>query len=197
MKVTTNRRRTKLFNWMRSGMLLLAFACMMNEAGKAQSAAAKTDGAAVNDIDAPPVSLSPTATAGQRTDRAWKILTDAAGDVKRMQTQTRIQALAALSLLRCPRSAKMIVDVMTDPDVDIRTAAALAAGQTGDPNLTTNLRICWTTRSRRSRSPRRWRCGRWATSPARTFCWRWWMQSAARDRPRCTGRSTRSTRQPA
>ncbi len=140
MKVTTNRRRTKLFNWMRSGMLLLAFACMMNEAGKAQSAAAKTDGAAVNDIDAPPVSLSPTATAGQRTDQAWKILTDAAGDVKRMQTQTRIQALAALSLLRCPRSAKMIVDVMTDPDVDIRTAAALAAGQTGDPNLTTNLR---------------------------------------------------------
>jgi HEAT repeat protein len=43
-------------------------------------------------------------------------------------------------LLRCPRSAKMIADVMTDPDVDIRTAAALAAGQTGDPNLTTNLR---------------------------------------------------------
>jgi HEAT repeat protein len=91
-------------------------------------------------MDAPELSLSPIATAEQRTDAAWKILTDAAGDMKRLQTQTRIQALAALSLLRCPRSAKMIADVMTDPDVDIRTAAALAAGQTGDPNLTTNLR---------------------------------------------------------
>jgi HEAT repeat protein len=126
-------------------MLLLAFACMMNAAGKAQSAAATPAGAnsaaaASNEQEAPDLSLSPTATAGQRTDQAWKILTDAAGDVKRMQTQTRIQALAALSLLRCPRSAKMITDVMTDPDVDIRTAAALAAGQTGDPNLTTNLR---------------------------------------------------------
>jgi HEAT repeat protein len=80
------------------------------------------------------------ATPQQRIDAAWTILTDAAGDTKRMQTQTRIQALAALSLLRCPRSARMITDVMTDPDVDIRTAAALAAGQTGDPNLTTNLR---------------------------------------------------------
>ena len=91
-------------------------------------------------MDAPELSLSPTATATERTVQAWKFLTDAAGDVKRMQTQTRIQALAALSLLRCPRSARMIVDVMSDPDVDIRTAAALAAGQTGDPNLTTNLR---------------------------------------------------------
>jgi len=155
MKVTTNRRRTKLFNWMRSGMLLLAFACMVNAAVKAQNAAAKPTSTAAqgqsapaepvsatasSEEEAPPVTLLSTATAGQRTDQAWKILTDAAGDVKRMQTQTRIQALAALSLLRCPRSAKMITDVMTDPDVDIRTAAALAAGQTGDPNLTTNLR---------------------------------------------------------
>jgi len=141
MKDTTNRRRTELFNWMLSGMLLLAVVCMDHVAGRAQSAATKTDSAAAgNQEEAPPVTLLSTATAAQRTDQAWKILTDAAGDMKRMQTQTRIQALAALSLLRCPRSARMIVDVMTDPDVDIRTAAALAAGQTGDPNLTTNLR---------------------------------------------------------
>jgi HEAT repeat protein len=128
---------------------------MVNAAVKAQNAAAKPTSTAAqgqsapaepvsatasSEEEAPPVTLLSTATAGQRTDQAWKILTDAAGDVKRMQTQTRIQALAALSLLRCPRSAKMITDVMTDPDVDIRTAAALAAGQTGDPNLTTNLR---------------------------------------------------------
>ena len=122
-------------------MLLLALASMDQAAGRAQSTAAKTDNsAASSEVEAPAVSLSTTATSAERTDQAWLILTDAAGDMKRMQTQTRIQALAALSLLRCPRSAKMITDVMTDPDVDIRTAAALAAGQTGDPNLTTNLR---------------------------------------------------------
>jgi HEAT repeat protein len=54
--------------------------------------------------------------------------------------QTRIEALAALGLLRTERSEKMIVEAMADPDVDVRTAAALAAGQTKDRNLTTPLR---------------------------------------------------------
>jgi HEAT repeat protein len=91
-------------------------------------------------MDAPDLSLSLTATATERTNQAWTILNDAVTDPKRTQLQTRIQALAALSLLRRPRSAKMIADAMTDPDLDIRTAAALAAGQTRDPNLTANLR---------------------------------------------------------
>jgi HEAT repeat protein len=111
---------------------------MLHAAGQAQNAAAKPSSSDVSDIDAPVLSLSPTATAGQRTDAAWKILTDAANDAKR--TQTRIQALAALSLLRSPRSTKMIADAMLEPDLDVRTAAALAAGQTKDRNLTTNLR---------------------------------------------------------
>jgi len=84
--------------------------------------------------------LLPRATVQQRRDAAWKILTDAANDEKRTQTQTRIQALAALSLLRSRRSAKLIADAMIDPDLDIRTAAALAAGQTRDPNFAANLR---------------------------------------------------------
>ena len=84
------------------------------------------------------MSLSPTATAGQRTDQAWKILTDAATDVKR--TQTRLQALTALGLLRSPRSAKLIADAMTDPGLDVRTAAALAAGLSRDRTLEPNLR---------------------------------------------------------
>ena len=42
--------------------------------------------------------------------------------------------------MRSPRSEKMITDAMADPDVDVRTAAALAAGQTKDRNLTTPLR---------------------------------------------------------
>ena len=139
MNAIANRVRKNLFNWKRSGLLLLALACMVNAAGRAQSAPAKPASAAAgnpaaasnpaaagNEEEAPAVSLSLTATAGQRTDAAWKILTDAAGDAK--HTQTRIQALAALSLLRSPRSAKMIADAMLEPDLDIRTAAALAAG---------------------------------------------------------------------
>ena len=138
MKAIANRERKNLFNWKRSGLPLLALACMVNAEGRAQNAPAKPASAAASDIDAPELSLSPIATAGQRTDAAWKILTDAAGDAK--HTQTRIQSLAALSLLRSPRSAKMIADAMTEPDLDIRTAAALAAGQTKDRNLAANLR---------------------------------------------------------
>jgi HEAT repeat protein len=151
MNAIANRVRKNLFNWKRSGLLLLALACMVNAAGRAQSAPAKPASAAAgnpaaasnpaaagNEEEAPAVSLSLTATAGQRTDAAWKILTDAAGDAK--HTQTRIQSLAALSLLRSPRSAKMIADAMLEPDLDIRTAAALAAGQTKDRNLAANLR---------------------------------------------------------
>ena len=84
------------------------------------------------------MSLSPRATAGQRAEQAWKILTDAATDVK--HTQTRLQALTALGLLRSPRSAKLIADAMTDPGLDVRTAAALAAGLSRDRTLEPNLR---------------------------------------------------------
>ena len=70
------------------------------------------------------------------------------GDTKHVQT--RIYGLAALGLLRNARSEKMIMDAMGDPDVDVRTAAVLAAGETKDRNLTTQLcATCWTTRSRR------------------------------------------------
>ena len=55
-------------------------------------------------------------------------------------TQTRLQALTALGLLRSPRSAKLIADAMTDPGLDVRTAAALAAGLSRDRTLEPNLR---------------------------------------------------------
>lgn len=137
-QVYLNRVQTNLYNRRRRGLLVLALACMVHATGSAQGSTAKTDSVAASELDAPTMSLSAAATAAERADQAWKILTDAAGDVKR--TQTRIQALAALSLLRSPRSAKMIADAMLEPDLDVRTAAALAAGQTGDRNLTTNLR---------------------------------------------------------
>ena len=157
----TSRGRMGLLNWNGSGVLLLALACMMNAAGRAQNAAAKPAStaaqeqtspanpasaaannpvAASTEVEAPPVNLLPRATMQQRRDAAWKILTDAATDEKRTQTQTKIQALAALSMLRSRRSRKLIADAMIDPDLDIRTAAALAAGETRDPNFAANLR---------------------------------------------------------
>lgn len=74
----------------------------------------------------------------ERKRTAWGMLQDAMTDDK--HPQTRIQALAALGMLRNQDSERMIGNAMLDADMDVRTAAALAAGQTRDPNLTTDLR---------------------------------------------------------
>jgi len=154
MKVASICEHRHLLNWRRSGLLLLACTCVVNVAGSAQDSSAQPASAATQEQsvlakpasvaaskeeEAPAVSLSPTSPAGQQTDLAWAVLTAAAKKDEK-HPQTRIQALAALGLLRSPRSAKMIADAMTDPDLDIRMAAAQAAGQTRDPNLTANLR---------------------------------------------------------
>jgi HEAT repeat protein len=146
---------------MRAGLVLLAVAglgCGLNAAGqtpdsstkgqdapaKTQAAPAKPDSAQKSDngqseeADAPTATLPTTSTPEDRIREAWTILAEAAGDSKR--TQTRLQALAALGLLRSPRSSTMIASAMTESDPDVRTAAVLAAGQTKDRNLTTNIR---------------------------------------------------------
>jgi hypothetical protein len=72
-------------------------------------------------------------------DSAWIILTAGLNDNK--HAEVRIQALAALGLLGGnPRSIRMILDTFADPDLAIRTAAVLAAGQTKSPTVTTGLR---------------------------------------------------------
>lgn len=85
-----------------------------------------------------PPTPSLTQSTDDRKHTAWSMLQDAVTDEK--HPQTRIQALAALGMLRTPDSERMIGNAMLDADVDVRTAAALAAGQTRDPNLTTDLR---------------------------------------------------------
>lgn len=78
-------------------------------------------------------------TVAQNNDEAWSMLTTAVQDAK--HPELRIQALSALGTLGInPRSEKLIVDAMKDPDVDVRTASVLAAGQTKSRNLTTNIR---------------------------------------------------------
>ncbi len=97
--------------------------------------------APVNDPDAQIVtaeSLKPR-TKAQLTQDAWELLSNAAQDEKR--TDIRIQALAALGTMgSSARSTMMIVAAFADKDVDVRTAAVLAAGQTGDRRLAPQLR---------------------------------------------------------
>src|SRR5580704_1647032 len=59
-------------------------------------------------------------------DSAWSMLTTAT----QKQTQTRILALAALGTMGSDeRAAKLIRDGMNDKELEVRTAAILAAGQ--------------------------------------------------------------------
>src|ERR1017187_10488744 len=145
MKAATTYGPRIPLNWMRMGLVLLAFAglgCLMNKAahaqdatakgqgssgkaqdasGKPQTAPAKPDSAQSEEVEAPAATLPATSTPEERDREAWAILTDAAGDANR--TQTRLQAMAALGLPRWPRSSKMIAAAMTEPDLDVRTAA--------------------------------------------------------------------------
>jgi HEAT repeat protein len=78
-------------------------------------------------------------TTAQNTTEAWDMLTTAVQDSK--HAELRIQAIAALGTLgNNARSEAFIVEAMKDPDVDVRTAAVLAVGETKDRNLATNLR---------------------------------------------------------
>ncbi len=121
----------------RGWLLCLALACVPCQLTYAQDTT-KADGMIAGDNDPPPVALAPTLTPEDKQHQAWSMLSDAAQDLK--HTQTRIQALAALGMLRTPQSEKMISDGMNDAVLEVRTAAVLAAGQTKDPNLTTDLR---------------------------------------------------------
>ncbi len=125
--------------------LLLSLALTICDAARAQqpgdkssTPVSKSDSTIAGDAGAGPGVPSINATPEDRERGAWMLLTDAMADVK--HPQTRIQALAALGLLRSAKSVKMIAEAMSDPDVDVRTAAVLAAGQTKDRNLTTNMR---------------------------------------------------------
>jgi HEAT repeat protein len=138
MNVGITRMRTHLLS-VRRDVVLLALLGMTIGIARAQDTAPVTpaDGQVVGDQEQPselPVAKTPE----ERERQAWKMLEDAVTDSK--HPQTRIQALAAAGMLRTPRSEKMITDAMKDPDVDVRTAAVLAAGQTKDRNLTTPIR---------------------------------------------------------
>jgi HEAT repeats len=93
-----------------------------------------------DDTDAPPPTREPgTASIAENTATAWSLLTTAVTDTK--HPQHRIQALAAIGTLGAsPRGEKMLTTALRDPDLDVRTAAVLAAGQSKDRNLIAPLR---------------------------------------------------------
>ena len=67
--------------------------------------------------------------AAKTIQRSWDLLTENVQDTK--HTENRIQALNALSSLGTnARADRLIAAAMQDPDLDVRTAAVLAAGKT-------------------------------------------------------------------
>lgn len=74
---------------------------------------------------------------GATADSAWTMLTEAL----HKNTQSHIVALAALGTMGSnQRAAKMITESLHDTDLDVRTAAILAAGQTENRALIPALR---------------------------------------------------------
>ena len=73
-------------------------------------------------------------TPAETIKRSWQSLTDSVQDAK--HTETRTQALDALSSLGWSRRADgLIAAAMKDPNLDVRTAAILAAGKTKSHSL--------------------------------------------------------------
>ena len=78
-------------------------------------------------------------TVAQNIDEAWSMLSEAVAADKSLELRT--QALAALGTLGSnPHAERLIAEAMKDPNLDIRTAAILAAGQTKNRDLTTEMR---------------------------------------------------------
>jgi len=72
-------------------------------------------------------------------DRAWSMLASSAAADK--SQNDRIQALAALGTMGAdPRAEHIIGDAIVGKDMDVRTAAILAADKSKDPQLITRLR---------------------------------------------------------
>src|SRR5271165_3187043 len=87
-------------------------------------APAGNDSGPVDVAKAPPAAETPAQTVA----RCWQTLTDSVQDAKHFEIRT--QALNALSSLGSnPRADGLIAAAMKDPNLDVRTAAVLAAGK--------------------------------------------------------------------
>jgi len=82
------------------------------------------------------------ATPVSNTETAWTMLDTALNGIKdEKHSDLRTQALAALGTMGAnARAGHLIAEAMKDDDIDVRTAAVLAAGQTKNRTLIPNLR---------------------------------------------------------
>ena len=92
--------------------------------------------------DAETVGVPATSKPGVLLDASWTRLTNALTGTR--NTDTRIAAVTALSLLGgTARGEKLVRDAVGDPDIDVRLAAIVAAGEMikgGSRNLTQDVR---------------------------------------------------------
>ncbi|MDE1162943.1 MAG: HEAT repeat domain-containing protein [Acidobacteriaceae bacterium] len=73
--------------------------------------------------------LPPPETQEQKLERAWQLIRDNVKEEKHLEAQT--QALSALADLGAdPKANALIAEAMKDPDLDVRSAAIVAAGKT-------------------------------------------------------------------
>ena len=115
-------------------LLLVAAVTLRAQTGSpAPAPDSNPDAQIVTTTDTPPKSPA------ELKEAAWTMLTNAVNDQK--HPDQRSQGLAAVGLLgNSARGMKLITDQMADKDLDIRSAAALAAGETKAPPIGTPLR---------------------------------------------------------
>jgi len=130
-----------------SSLFCLAIFSLASNVSRAQttpSTPPATQAPAASSPDDPDAQIVQAAPAKPKTPaelkaQAWSMLATTVADQKHPIGQ--IQCLGALGIMGSnPRALELIETAMTDKDVDVRTAAALAAGQTKAPAITTDLR---------------------------------------------------------
>ena len=123
-------------------LLLATFTGVLGSTGLHAQEPAKPQASheATDDADTPPPARSSKPQSESNDlETAWSMLNAAATDPK--HPELRIQALAALGNIGTnARAEKLITEALSDPDVDVRTAAILAAGQSKNRSFTTLLR---------------------------------------------------------
>lgn len=123
-----------------SALVLIFALAPFTPAQDAPTTQAQASASDASDTTAPPIPHNRShIPASKNTEEAWTILTTGMQDSK--HPDIRIQALSALGSIGVnARSAKLITVALHDPDLDVRTAAILAAGETGNRSFTTKLR---------------------------------------------------------
>jgi HEAT repeat protein len=137
-----NRNRARRDVWQKTNAIALVVVVVM--LFTASSACAQTDAqqkaqARQNEAAAEQAQDASDETPAARVARCWQLILDSLHDTKNGDRQA--QAMNALSEMpNNARATGLIAEGMKDPNMDVRTAAILAAGKTKAPALVRPLR---------------------------------------------------------